>query len=84
MVKNLKDRRQDIDMPLDQGQGAGQAIEDAASLSIVLPKGTTPQDVPERLRLYEKIRYDRAHNIQEFSRQAGADWIDGKPRLDSE
>lgn len=71
-------------MPSDQGQGAGQAIEDAASLSIVLPKGTRPQDVPERLRLYEKIRYDRAHNIQEFSRQAGADWKDGKPILDSE
>lgn len=68
---------------LDQGQGAGQAIEDAATLSIVLPKGTSPEDVPGRLHLYEKIRYDRAHNIQEFSRQAGADWVDGKPKLDS-
>lgn len=76
--------RRDADMSSDQGQGAGQAIEDAASLSIVLPKGTPPQDIPERLRLYEKIRYDRAHNIQEFSRQAGADWVDGKPILDSE
>ncbi|CAN8099494.1 unnamed protein product [Discula destructiva] len=65
-----------------QGQGAGQAIEDAATLSIVLPKGTAPKDVPERLKLYEKIRYDRAHNIQEHSRKAGQDWINDKPTVD--
>ncbi|KAI1340405.1 hypothetical protein F5Y15DRAFT_57099 [Xylariaceae sp. FL0016] len=65
-----------------QGQGAGQAIEDAAALATVLPKGTNPDDVPERLKLYEKIRYDRAHAIQEYSRQAGKDWIDGKPQID--
>lgn len=68
---------------LDQGQGAGQAIEDAATLSIVLPRGTAPNDVSERLKLYEKIRYDRAHNIQEYSRQAGQDWSDNKPKVDS-
>lgn len=66
-----------------QGQGAGQAIEDAASLSIVLPKGTSPDAVQERLKLYEKIRYERAHTIQEYSRQAGKDWIDGKPQVQS-
>lgn len=66
-----------------QGQGAGQAMEDAAALAAVLPKGTTPDDVPERLRLYEKIRYERAHTIQEYSRQAGQDWVDGKPQIDS-
>ncbi|KAK8126463.1 uncharacterized protein PG998_002222 [Apiospora kogelbergensis] len=65
-----------------QGQGAGQAMEDAAALAAVLPKGTTPDDVPERLRLYEKIRYERAHTIQEYSRQAGQDWVDGKPQID--
>lgn len=70
--------------PQDQGQGAGQALEDAATLSVVLPKGTAAKDVPERLKLYEKIRYDRAHNIQEFSRQAGRDWKDGKPTVESE
>lgn len=67
----------------DQGQGAGQAIEDAATLSVVLPKGTSPEAAPERLKLYEKIRYTRAHQIQEYSRQAGEDWIDGKPQIDS-
>lgn len=65
-----------------QGQGAGQAMEDAAALATVLPKGTSPKDVAERLRLYEKIRYERAHTIQEFSRQAGKDWVDGKPTID--
>ncbi|KAI1279920.1 hypothetical protein F5Y07DRAFT_396510 [Xylaria sp. FL0933] len=65
-----------------QGQGAGQAIEDAAALGTVLPKGTHPSDVPERLQLYEAIRYERAHMIQEYSRQAGRDWIDGKPQID--
>ncbi|CAJ2501729.1 Uu.00g045820.m01.CDS01 [Anthostomella pinea] len=65
-----------------QGQGAGQAMEDAVALGTVLPKGTDPADVPERLKLYEKIRYDRAHMIQEYSRQAGKDWVDGKPQID--
>ncbi|KAI1430025.1 hypothetical protein F5Y12DRAFT_781623 [Xylaria sp. FL1777] len=65
-----------------QGQGAGQAIEDAAALGTVFPKGTRPSDVPERLRLYESIRYERAHMIQEYSRQAGKDWIKGKPQIE--
>ncbi|KAI0600179.1 hypothetical protein F4775DRAFT_582764 [Biscogniauxia sp. FL1348] len=56
-----------------QGQGAGQAIEDAVALSVVLPPGTAPFDVPERLKLYEKIRYNRAHTIQQYSREAGED-----------
>lgn len=68
---------------VDQGQGAGQAIEDSATLSVVLPMGTSPEAVSDRLKLYEKIRYDRAHQIQEYSRQAGKDWIDGKPQIDS-
>ncbi|KAK2005129.1 FAD/NAD(P)-binding domain-containing protein [Colletotrichum falcatum] len=62
-----------------QGQGAGQAMEDAAALAVVLPNGTSPEDVTERLRLYEQIRRERAHKIQEFSRQAGKDRIPGKP-----
>ncbi|KAG5794257.1 hypothetical protein H9Q69_006718 [Fusarium xylarioides] len=56
-----------------QGQGAGVAIEDAASLAVVLPLGTSPEEVPGRLRLYQDFRYDRANRIQEFSRQAGKD-----------
>ena len=67
----------------DQGQGAGQAIEDAAALTTVLPRGTKPTDISERLKLYEAIRYERAHTIQNYSRLAGSDWIDGKPQVES-
>ncbi|EEU46023.1 uncharacterized protein NECHADRAFT_92755 [Fusarium vanettenii 77-13-4] len=65
-----------------QGQGANQAIEDAATITVVLPRGTCPADVPERLKMYEKIRYDRAHKIQSDSRRAGSDWKDGRPQVD--
>jgi len=59
-----------------QGQGAGVAIEDAASLSVLLPQDTPVEEIPERLRLYEKIRMERAHRIQDFSRVMGLDVID--------
>ncbi|KAK3328902.1 hypothetical protein B0H66DRAFT_6119 [Apodospora peruviana] len=65
-----------------QGQGASQAIEDAAALATVLPRGTASEEIPERLKLYQKIRYERAHAIQEYSRLAGVDWVDGKPTID--
>ncbi|KAK1781826.1 FAD/NAD(P)-binding domain-containing protein [Copromyces sp. CBS 386.78] len=65
-----------------QGQGAGQAIEDAAALTTVFPRGTKPTDVFERLKLYEAIRYERAHTIQNYSRLAGSDWINGKPQVE--
>lgn len=71
------------DMQEDQGQGAGQALEDAAALSIVLPRGTAPEAISERLKLYEEIRYERAHSIQQFSREAGRDWTNGMPPLNS-
>lgn len=59
------------------------AIEDAVALAIVLSSDSTREDVPDRLKLYEKIRFVRGHAIQEFSRQAGADFVDGKPQIDS-
>jgi hypothetical protein len=58
------------------------AIENAAALAVVFPAGTLPEEVAKRLKLYESIRYKRANAIQEFSRQAGLDWIDGKPQVD--
>lgn len=56
-----------------QGQGGGQAIEDAAALAALLPLGTTRQDIPERLALYNECRYERSHKIQDFTRTAGKD-----------
>lgn len=60
----------------DQGQGGGVALEDAASLAALLPRGTTVDEALERLPLYEKLRDDRAHKIQEFTRIAGVDLND--------
>jgi hypothetical protein len=51
----------------------GIAIEDAGAICALLPLGTSKDDIPERLKLYEKIRDERAHKIQEYTRQAGAD-----------
>lgn len=65
----------------DQGQGGGCAIEDAASLAVVLPAGTPSSEIPERLKLYETCRYERANKIQEFSRLIGRD-LDEDPGMD--
>ena len=66
----------------DQAQGGAQAIEDAAALAAVLPRGTPAEAVPARLELYEEIRSERAHKIQEFSRLSGRDWVNGRPVSD--
>lgn len=64
-----------------QGQGAAMAMEDAVALGMVLEQGVTAGQVPERLKLYNSIRYDRACKIQENTRLAGMDVPDKK--LDS-
>ncbi|GAA5945984.1 hypothetical protein JCM3775_003607 [Rhodotorula graminis] len=51
-----------------QGQGGGQAIEDAEALKVVLPLGTLATSVPERLKIAQEIRYERATLIQGYSR----------------
>lgn len=68
--------------PLDQAQGGAQAIEDGASIAALLPLGTTIEDIPARLELYEAQRYGRAHRIQAFTRLTGQDLVDGKPQND--
>jgi len=60
-----------------QGQGAAQAMEDAASLGALFPIDTKKEDIPALLELYVKIRKDRAEAIQEFSRRVGSDRKDG-------
>jgi salicylate hydroxylase len=47
------------------GQGAAQAIEDAAALKGCLLK--FPGDVPAALRLYEQLRLPRASRLQGMS-----------------
>lgn len=68
---------------VDQGQGGGVAIEDAATLAVVLPLGTKPEDIQERLQLYQEIRKKRASTIQEFTRVAGKDLAPGEKSFDS-
>ncbi len=53
-------------------QGGAMAIEDAVSLAIMLPLSTTPDEVPERLELYNQARYERATTVQSNSRLVGA------------
>lgn len=65
-----------------QGQGAGMAIEDGASLAVMLPLGTRREEIPERLQLYNQARYDRAHMIQNFSRIVGQDENERTERVD--
>lgn len=57
------------------GQGAAMAIEDAVSLGVMFSKGVTAEEVPERLRLYNLARFERATLIQGFSRIAGGDGV---------
>ncbi|KAF2230775.1 FAD/NAD(P)-binding domain-containing protein [Viridothelium virens] len=56
-----------------QGQGGAQAIEDAVSIGVFLPSKTKPSEVPERLKLSELARKERAHRIQQESRVFGLD-----------
>ncbi|OJJ47364.1 hypothetical protein ASPZODRAFT_166563 [Penicilliopsis zonata CBS 506.65] len=63
-----------------QGQGGGVAIEDAASLAVVLPADVSAEEVPARLALYDEIRHGRATRIQQYSRLAGQDRADGDAR----
>ncbi|KAF3384696.1 FAD-dependent urate hydroxylase [Penicillium rolfsii] len=65
-----------------QGQGGGQAIEDAASLEALLPWGVSPDEVCERLQLYSSARYERVHKIQHVTRCAGWDGDDDAPKVD--
>ena len=52
------------------GQGAGQAIEDAYTLGVLL-KGTSKDTLPDRLASYERLRRDHTARVQAVARQAG-------------
>ncbi|WP_296389883.1 FAD-dependent monooxygenase [Williamsia sp.] len=52
------------------GQGANQAVEDAATLAVVL-RDCDPIDIPARLRVYGGLRRDRTRLVRESARDAG-------------
>lgn len=53
-----------------RASGGAMAIEDAVSLSVMLPHGIAADDVPERLEVYEKARHERATTIQGMTRES--------------
>ncbi|KAF7323687.1 FAD/NAD(P)-binding domain-containing protein [Mycena kentingensis (nom. inval.)] len=53
------------------GQGAAMAIEDAGTLGALLPLGTTPEQIGERLRMYEAARKERAEWVGRESVEQG-------------
>jgi 2-polyprenyl-6-methoxyphenol hydroxylase-like FAD-dependent oxidoreductase len=53
-----------------RASGGAMAIEDAVSLSVMLPRGIAAADVPERLKVYPKARHERVTTIQEMTRQS--------------
>jgi salicylate hydroxylase len=53
------------------GQGAGQAIEDAYTLGVLL-RGVSTDKLSDSLATYERLRRERTGRIQSIARQAGA------------
>ena len=51
------------------GQGAGQSIEDAITLAVLL-EGCTAADVAARLKVYEAVRLARTSRVQALARAA--------------
>lgn len=63
-------------MTPDLGQGAGQAIEDAATLTLLLRGTRTGADIDAALRTYDRVRRARSQPIARRSRSMGkiAQW----------
>ena len=52
---------------LDQGQGAGMAIEDGAALGVLLSNIRSNDEIPARLQLFQQLRIDRVSAMVIFS-----------------
>lgn len=52
----------------DQGQGGAQSLEDAAALGALFTSETTPEQVPDRLQLYNQVRYGHAVTVMMMSK----------------
>ncbi|KAL2788798.1 hypothetical protein BJX66DRAFT_352518 [Aspergillus keveii] len=58
------------------GQGGAMAIEDAVALAILLPPGTTVDEIPGRLSLYETARRPRVEKVLDYTRLNARDGDD--------
>jgi salicylate hydroxylase len=65
-------------MLINAGQGAGQALEDAFALAVLLD-GASRETVVERLSLYERLRLGRATAVQQLSRRNAQFMHDAMP-----
>jgi salicylate hydroxylase len=52
----------------DQGQGGAQAFEDGAALGALFTSDVTPEQVPQRLEMYNHVRYERAVTVMIMSK----------------
>jgi salicylate hydroxylase len=57
-----------LNVIVDQGQGGAQAFEDAATLGTLFTADTRPDQIGERLKLYNDIRYEQAVTVLFMSR----------------
>ncbi|MFC5331240.1 alpha/beta fold hydrolase [Brachybacterium fresconis] len=57
-------------MTPDLGQGAGQAIEDAATLTLLL-RGANADDLDRILQQFDRLRHSRTHGLWRQSRLTG-------------
>ncbi|KAF5612500.1 hypothetical protein F25303_14365 [Fusarium sp. NRRL 25303] len=53
-----------------QGQGGAQSFEDGAVLGALFPRNTTKAQIPERLAMYEQLRYPRSVTVMYMSKVA--------------
>ncbi|KAF1936600.1 FAD/NAD(P)-binding domain-containing protein [Clathrospora elynae] len=51
-----------------QGQGGAQAFEDAATLGALFTADTTPEQVNQRLKIFNEVRYEKAVTVLFMSR----------------
>ncbi|KAJ5131793.1 hypothetical protein N7448_005951 [Penicillium atrosanguineum] len=51
-----------------QGQGGAQSFEDAAALGALFTSEMTPEQVPERLQLYNQVRYGHSVTVMMMSK----------------
>ena len=52
--------------------GASMGIEDAVTLSTLLPIDVKKEDIPDRLALYENLRRPRVARVRDYAREVAA------------
>lgn len=53
-----------------RGSGGAMAIEDGVALGVMLSNGVQRHEIPERLKLYNQARHERATTVQKMTRDS--------------